>query len=66
MGHAHAGKTVTVTVEAAVFQATVDLDLTVVIARTGSDEVHRYKVNAIKRTPRVHDTSTEANALRFE
>src|SRR5579884_36963 len=66
VGLAHAGKTITIAVEAAVFRVIVDPALTLVIARTGTDEVHRYKVNAVERTPRVRDTSTEANALRVK
>ena len=66
VGLAHAGKTVTIAVEAAVFRVIVDPDLTLVIARTGTDEVHRYKVNAVERTPRVRDTSTEAKTWRVK
>ena len=66
VGLTHAGKTVTIAVEAAVFRVIVDPDLTLVVARTGTDEVHRYKVSAMERTPRVRGTSTEAKTWRVK
>ena len=66
VGLAHAGKTITIAVEAAVFRVIVDPNLTLVVARTGTDEVHRYKVNALERTPRVRGTSTEAKTWRVK
>jgi hypothetical protein len=56
IGKTHAGKTVTVTVTAALFHIVIDDTLTVEVARTNQQPVRRYKAHATTHTPTTRRT----------
>jgi transposase InsO family protein len=58
VGKAHAGKTVTVTVDADRFTVAIDTDLILEVARTNNQPVRRYKINASEATPRTYHRTT--------
>ncbi len=65
VGQAHAGKAVTVIVEPKLFRIVVDSDLELVVPRTKTTEVRRYKLYALQ-TSRVRRTSSEATTSRVK
>ncbi len=66
VGLAHARKVVTVRVEAKFFRVIVDADLELVVPRTKTTEVRRYKLYAVQKTSRVRRTSSEATTSRVK
>jgi hypothetical protein len=64
VGLAHARKVVTVIVEDKIFRVVIDPDLVLLVPRTKTTEVRRYKLYAIQQTSRVRRTSSEAKTSR--
>jgi hypothetical protein len=66
VGLAHSRKAVTVIVEAKLFRVIVDPDLQLIVPRTKTNEVRRYKLYAVQQTSRVRRTSSEATTSRVK